>query len=1058
MSILSDRTWKTKYTPEDGNLVSLFYVPALECAVRYDRTTGYFSATALALAMRGLEGLIRNQGRMRLIVGCTLNEPEVQAIKQGADLREKMQAQLLSLPLTASDKDTTNALELLAWMVARGHLDVKVAIPCDGQRQPVASDAIFHEKSGIIEDKTGDRLAFSGSINETRFGWTQNWESFHVFTDWGGSKEHVNAEEESFQRLWTDKSRKAFVIDVPAAVRLELLKFLPPGDQLPRRLKVQEIAEPYGTQTTPEPLELPVPKPQEFDPRRVIWSYIRHAPALPGGGERIGEATAVVTPWPHQVRAFYRMYDNWPPKLLIADEVGLGKTIQAGMLMRQAWLAGKAPRILVLAPKALLKQWQIELREKFNLNWPIYDGQKLTWYPALALNGHDKRNVSRRDWHKEPAVIASSHLMRRRERLPELLEDAEPWDLVVLDEAHHARRKAGGEGSSDNRPNQLLRLMQGLRHRTQGLVLLTATPMQVSPLEVWDLLNLFGLPPEWSAEAFLDFFETASKPIPDHNDLSRMAALFRSIESAYGQVQLKDAQHFISGGNARKTKKMLKTLRDKAITPFQKLETDERRAAVALMKANTPLKRLISRHTRELLRKYFKAGKLQTRIADRHVEDKFVVMTDAEWRVYHAVEDYISTTYNNAVPEKRTAVGFVMTIYRRRLASSFYALLETLSARLQGVEAAREEDIPDDEAADDVMDVDEATELERQALAQEEQHDITSLLKMVKRLPTDTKAKVLLDVLKKLKADGYNQVMVFTQYTDTMDFLRQELTKEFGNNVVICFSGRGGEIRKPDGRWTTINRETTKKIFREGQADIMLCTDAAAEGLNFQFCGALVNYDMPWNPMRVEQRIGRIDRLGQEHKIIRVINLHYQGTIEASVYIALRERIQLFETFVGRLQPILARLPRLIESVALDATQKQPGAIEFMLNSLENDVDNAAKTGFDLDEMTDAELEEPKRPEPLYGLPELNAVLRSTRLLPPGIEARAISEKDLSYQEPGVSSPVRVTTDPAFFDAHPESTELWSPGSPVFPKDETFSGLQDVSPEEFRRCLAQQSS
>ena len=108
--------------------------------------------------------------------------------------------------------------------------------------------------------------------------------------------------------------------------------------------------------------------------------------------------------------------------------MGLGKTIQAGLLLRQAWLAGRAKRILVLAPKALLKQWQIELREKFNLNWPIYDGRKLSRYPAHALRGRHEREVDPRRWHEEPAVIASSHLVRRKDRAAVLL-DAEPWDL-----------------------------------------------------------------------------------------------------------------------------------------------------------------------------------------------------------------------------------------------------------------------------------------------------------------------------------------------------------------------------------------------------------------------------------------------------------------------------------------------------------------------------------------------------------------------------------------------------------------------------------------------------
>ena len=137
--------------------------------------------------------------------------------------------------------------------------------------------------------------------------------------------------------------------------------------------------------------------------------------------------------------------------------------------------------------------------------------------------------------------------------------------------------------------------------------------------------------------------------------------------------------------------------------------------------------------------------------------------------------------------------------------------------------------------------------------------------------------------------------MVFTQYTDTMDFLREALAADIDLRL-MCYSGRGGEIRSADGSWQRVSRDDARRRFRSGEADVLLCTDAAAEGLNFQFCGALINYDMPWNPMRVEQRIGRIDRLGQKHPTIRIVNLHYEGTVETDVYRALRNRISLFES------------------------------------------------------------------------------------------------------------------------------------------------------------------
>ena len=126
----------------------------------------------------------------------------------------------------------------------------------------------------------------------------------------------------------------------------------------------------------------------------------------------------------------------------------------------------------------------------------------------------------------------------------------------------------------------------------------------------------------------------------------------------------------------------------------------------------------------------------------------------------------------------------------------------------------------------------------------------------------------------------------------------------------------------------------------------MLCTDAASEGLNFQFCGALINYDMPWNPMRVEQRIGRIDRLGQQHEIIRIVNLHYAGTVETDVYRALRNRIGLFESVVGRLQPILAQLPRTISAAVLSGSGREDAERARVVDTLEQQTREAEGQGW----------------------------------------------------------------------------------------------------------------
>jgi superfamily II DNA or RNA helicase len=714
-------------------------------------------------------------------------------------------------------------------------------------------------------------------------------------------------------------------------------------------------------------------------------------------------------------------------------------------VLRQAWLSGRARRILVLAPKAVLSQWQRELREKFNLDWPIYDGDTLSWQSTPVHADGIELAVTRDAWQRQPFVLASSQLMRRRERQTELLDDAiEPWDIVVLDEAHHARRKNPGQ-PGEGGPNLLLRLMQGLRHRTQGLVLLTATPMQVHPLEVYDLLALLGLPEEWTAVAFGEFFRLAGKSNPSPDDFDRLAQLFQSVERSFGATPSEDATRVASHGSALRGKRILRALRDGSPIPRRQLDGDDRKSALALMRANTPVARLVSRHTRDLLRAYHRLGRLATPIATRRVEDVFLRMSDPEAAVYAAVEDYIATTYNNAAHNERSSVGFVMTIYRRRLASSFAALRHTLEDRLAALrgDAARlstserlDEDA--DVAADENdADADDALAMERRTLEFEERGEIERLLAMVATLPTDTKARHLSETLRNLRDRGYAQAIVFTQYTDTLEFLRDYL-RETGLRI-LCFSGRGGEFLQRDGNWRAISRDETKRRFRAGDADILLCTDAAAEGLNFQFCGALINFDSPWNPMRIEQRIGRVDRLGQGFPDIAIANLMYEDTVETDVYRALRQRIGLFTAVIGKLQPILSSLPSRIAAATLASPNQRAQARAALVPGLTQAITAAESEPFDLDDATRVALEDMPRSPPPYDLADLWRLLSRPELLPVNTAAKVVHLKEAFWDGAGSGATLRITTDPDYFEQHADSVELWSPGSPAFGERHTSS-------------------
>ena len=186
------------------------------------------------------------------------------------------------------------------------------------------------------------------------------------------------------------------------------------------------------------------------------------------------------------------------------------------------------------------------------------------------------------------------------------------------------------------------------------------------------------------------------------------------------------------------------------------------------------------------------------------------------------------------------------------------------------------------------------------------------------QIAVDSKFEAFQDQLNRVVADGH-RVIIFTQYLDTLDFIRDRLVARYGNQLA-CYSGRGGEVwDAASNRWRVVEKADVKARSERDHPQaitILLGTDAASEGLNLQQFSALINYDLPWNPMRVEQRIGRIDRIGQEAPAVKILNLYMEGTIEEDTYDTLKRRIGLFEEVVGPLQPILAEMPRIFRRLA----------------------------------------------------------------------------------------------------------------------------------------------
>ncbi|MBD2038586.1 DEAD/DEAH box helicase family protein [Leptolyngbya sp. FACHB-321] len=1042
MRVLRDRSWKINYSSDENNPVADFYVPALERAIQYDRKAGFFNSTILSKVARGLGAMLQKQGRMRLIMGCQFSPEDLQAIKQGYELRDALAQRLDTDLQPPKNFAQLKHFEILSWLIQNQHLDIRIAVPLKTNGLPEESERqldhhrIFHEKVGIITDANGDQLAFSGSNNESIGGWEANLESFHVYFSWDGGRdlERVQLEGDRFNKLWADQMPNVRVFEVPEAVRKKLLRYAPSTQ--PRWNQQAE----FDTRPLPNDEPLPDAAPEAtLEPERQTPTYTqadweREYPAFvklanlhqdPGCLDFTVKSIPL-QPWAHQLKILHRVAQEFPRSYLIADEVGLGKTIETGLVLRYLILSKKVKRVLILAPASVQPQWQEELREKFNLHfWSYLQGELRDPYKQtvpLAAN----------PWNTQNLMLASSHLVRRKERMQELLE-AEPWDLVVLDEAHHARRKSPQERKDT--PNRLLELMRQLRAKTTALLLLSATPMQIDTIEVFDLLSLLGLEGHWQyGDNFCAYFATLAAK-PDRFSLDFWQQMSTDYFKLGGQACPRLQQHLELQDRLLTYKLRDLWHRGDKIVNSRPLLEDEAFIAASrqYLTVNTPLKDRMFRHTRDTLRQYYRRGLLAHDIPTRQVQDNAIVLEALrEAALYRAVSDYVRHFYRLAQKENRKALGFLMTLYRKRLTSSFYAVQQSLQRRLDALLTQHGNGL----TADDLAELDDAEDVVIEGLESylepidpKEIQYLEDLLWQFDNTGEDTKCAQFISTLRQ-ELNERESAIVFTQYTDTMDYLRDFLSASFGS-LVACYSGRGGELYR-GGEWCTVPKEDIKSRFREGELKLLLCTESASEGLNLQICGVLFNYDLPWNPMRVEQRIGRIDRIGQRYSTVRIHNFYYDGTVEAKVYKKLRDRINAFATVVGNLQPILAKVPTFIERAVMSADPEEE-------NVLLSEFDQALETPPlrpALDEMVAmdvesdlAELRKPIAPAPVSA-EDLEQLFTTTKLLQ-AVGATFEQEGNGIWKLTHRSQVYRITFSPAVFDEQP-SLRFMTFGEPLF--------------------------
>ncbi len=527
-------------------------------------------------------------------------------------------------------------------------------------------------------------------------------------------------------------------------------------------------------------------------------------------------------PLPHQIYALNRAISNERIRYLFADEVGLGKTIEAGFVLRELKLRGLIKRILIVTPKGLATQWVSEMATHFNESFKLVMGEDISSLQRFASTAsQDDTTTSQQrpnPWLLFDQIIVTLDAVKpiekrkgwsdeqvaeyNRMRYDDLI--TAQWDLIIIDEAH----RLGGSTDQVAR----YRLGRGLADAASYVLLLTATPHQGKSDAFFRIMNLLD-----------------SGAFPDQSSVTRQ----------------------------RVKEYVVRTEKRQAIN-----------------------------HAGEALFKPRRTLLMAVQWAERHARQKLL---------YEAVADYVRDGYNQAIREQRPAVGFLMLLMQRLVVSSTAAICQTLERRLdiltstdvkisERMTALEEQQT----LSDDISDLDGESQLAEllqwhSHAVQNEIMNVTTLLQTARQVLVegpDAKAEKLLELVYQLQSE-YNEpdlkLLIFTEFVPT-----QRMLAEF-------LQARGISVTTLNGSMDMDERRAVQAQFR-GDIRVLISTDAGGEGLNLQFCHVVVNYDLPWNPMRVEQRIGRVDRIGQTH-VVHAFNFILADTVEYRVFSVLEEKL-----------------------------------------------------------------------------------------------------------------------------------------------------------------------
>jgi superfamily II DNA or RNA helicase len=848
----------TRFSSRRHQLDRTFLAERLKGARSYDRIAGYFSSSLLEVAGEEIESI---SGKICVICNSDLLPMDVQTARAAKTGLWKSWAgsspeMLLENPLAPALQPR---FKKLYEALRSGKMEVRVL--------PDEVFGLIHGKAGVITLADGSKTSFMGSVNESKSAWRLNYELVWEDT----SPEAVTWVQDEFDALWGHP----LAIPLSEAVIQDF-------ERLSRRHVLRNIED---WTVEPEPASAFIETPV-YRKEVGLWEHQKYFVKTAFEAHRGSMKKA---------------------RFVLADQVGLGKTIQLAMTAQLIALTGEKP-VLIICPKTLLWQWQAEMLDLLDMPSAVWDGHKWVDEREIAYPNFGIDTIRR--CPRRVGIISSGLIIRRTESAVQLLRTE--YDCVILDEAHHARRRNLGptHDSEAADPNNLLRFMQQISTKTRSLLLATATPVQMRPIEAWDLLDTLNrgdesvignqhspwqdasraltlvMDHDYETEDEYEKWEWTRNPLPPRSEGKDFEILRRKLGIPDSQA-IVFGDHFSRFGPPD-------LARLNALFPH-------------LVNEHNPFITRIVRRTREQLEKQIDPETNEPLLKPIKVEllgeeDKDAVLLPAYLRAAYAKAE----EFCEILGHRMKSAGFLKTLLLRRVGSSIFSGMETAKRMLVNWDDAvitEEEDEPEDDAESETATQAESknsktlTETERLLLEQ-----FVAALEANKE--RDPKYAVVLECLIK-KSWLELGCIIFSQYRDSIDWLSRELTRDFPEEPIALYSGPTTSGVMLGGKWTPTTRENIKARVKAGELRLLLGTDAASEGLNLQRLATLINLDLPWNPTRLEQRKGRIQRIGQLHDTVKIYNLRYKDSVEDRVHELLSSRLNDIHSLFGQIPDVL---------------------------------------------------------------------------------------------------------------------------------------------------------